>query len=229
MSDLSIAIQHTPGHIDRQQWTQAMVTQLQTENPEISISVIQDSQRQGCWPTYRRTLEAANGATHHIVLQDDVELCDDFLKSVKTVIGMRSQNLIELYTHSPSAQAVRERGESWMQTYAAHGPGLIWPRNLISEFLNWQDQHIDPNCPWDDIRISMWLVKTSRQAFATVPSLIQHLGGLSSVMGLNSAKKIATWYIGATQSGTQVDWTKGFHTPLQDSEWNPDWWQYFRA
>mgnify|MGYP003693770319 CR=1 FL=1 len=37
----------------------------------------------------------------------------------------------------------------------------------------------------EDVRVSMWLVKTRRPAFATVPSLAEHLGVGASLLGLN--------------------------------------------
>jgi hypothetical protein len=59
MTDLSIAIQHTPSRPDRRRWVHAMIKQLRNENASIPIALIEDSQLEGCWPTYRRALEAA--------------------------------------------------------------------------------------------------------------------------------------------------------------------------
>lgn len=229
MIDLSIAIQHTPNRADRREWAQAMVGQLRSEDPNIPIAVIEDTQLEGCWPTYRRALGAAGDASHHLVLQDDLGLCRDFIRSVKEVIRVRPKNLIALYTNASAVSIARDRGESWIEKSGVSGPAVIWPRDLIGEFLQWQDSHIACNFEFDTVRVSMWLIKTSKRAFATVPSLTQHLGCESSALGLNSPSKVATWYIGEDRSALGIDWSLGVSSPVQDtSNVRPEWWEHFK-
>ena len=229
MPNFTIAIQHTPGRADRRKWVQSMLAQLRSESRNIPIALIEDIQHEGCWPTYRRALEAAGEASHHVVLQDDVELCKDFIESVEEVIRVRPGNLIALYTNAESVFAARALGESWIERAGICGPAMIWPTHLIPEFLQWQDNHIDINFEFDTVRVSMWLIKTSKRAFATVPSLTEHLGWGSSTMGLNSSSKIAAWYIGSDQSGLGIDWSLGLSSPVKDaSNIKPEWWRYFR-
>jgi len=229
MPNLSIAIQHTPKHADRRKWVQAMMDQLRGEDPQIPVMLIEDTNEEGCWPTHRRALEAAGGTSHHLVLQDDLGLCRDFIGSVREVICARPANLIALYTNSASVFKARQRGESWIEKAGVSGPAVIWPNELIRKFVEWQDTHIDSSFPWDTVRVSMWLIKTSRKAFATVPSLAQHLGHKASILGLNGRDKTATWYIGANQSGLGIDWTRGLASPPKDSTHiHSEWWSYFR-
>jgi len=205
-----------------------MLTQLRSENPNVPIALIEDTQHDGCWPTYRQALDAAGGASHHLVLQDDVELCKDFIRSVEEVIRVRPANLIALYTNAQSVLAARLRGDSWIERDGVCGPAMIWPTYLIAEFLQWQDSHIDIDFEFDTVRVSMWLIKTSKRAFATVPSLVEHLGWGSSTMGLNSSSKVAAWYIGEDQSGLEIDWSLGLSSPVRDaSNIKPEWWRYF--
>jgi hypothetical protein len=229
MSNLSIAIQHTPSRADRRRWVQAMLDQLRNEDPNIPIALIEDIDLEGCWPTYRRALEAAGNASHHLVLQDDLALCKDFIRSVEEVIRARPGNLIALYTNANSVFTARERGESWVEKAGVAGPSVIWPRDLIGEFLKWQDKHINQAFEWDTVRVSMWLIKTSKRAFATVPSLTQHLACESSTLGLNSPSKVAAWYIGEDESALGVDWSQGLSSPPKDTTHiHPEWWEHFR-
>jgi hypothetical protein len=207
-----------------------MIKQLRSEDPSVPIRLIEDTQLEGCWPTYRRALEAAGDASHHLVLQDDLGLCMDFIQSVKEVIRARPNNIIALYTNSDSVFRARDRGEAWVEKAGACGPSVIWPKDLIAEFLQWQDTHIDPGFEFDTVRVSMWLIKTSKKAYVTVPSLTQHLGCESSTLGLNSPTKVAAWYIGADQSALGIDWSRGLSSPAaQDSTpIRPEWWDHFR-
>lgn len=229
MTNFTIAIQHTPQRADRRQWLQAMVDQLRAEDPAVSVAVVQDTRGEGCWSTYRRGLQLAGNAAHHLMLQDDLGLCTDFIHSVAGVIRARPNNLVALYTNSKTVAAVRERGESWLEKPGVTGPSVIWPRDLIGEFLEWEERHIDGSFEFDTVRASMWLIKTGKRAFATVPSLTEHLGCVSSTMGLNDSHKVATWYLGDDRSASDIDWSKGLESPLSDvANVRPEWWAYYR-
>lgn len=226
--EFSIAIQHAPQCTDRRDWVEAMVAQLRSENPKVPVTVVEDSHGEGCWPTYRRALQAASDGSHHLVLQDDIELCRDFIASVKEVIRARPGNLIALYTNARAVFRARARGESWVEKRGVCGQAVIWPKDWIGEFLEWQDAHIDHDFPWDDVRVSMWLSKVSKNAFATVPSLAQHLGCGNSTLGLNGRSKVASWYIGGAKSALGIDWTQGRRSPQKDTtNVHPEWWQHF--
>lgn len=227
--DLSIAIQHTPGYSDRSRWVESILKQLRAEKPTVGLTVIEDKKREGGWPTLLRTLEAASGATHHLTLNDDVSLCKDFVASVEEVIRARPNNLIALYTNSRVVFTARHRRESWIQNTGVEGAAVIWPTALIAEFIEWQSVHIASDFPWADVRVSMWLMKTSKPAFATVPSLIQHLGCGASLLGLNGRSKVAAWYIGDNRSGLSIDWSQGRRSPVRERlHLRPEWWDYFR-
>ncbi len=229
MKDFSIAIQHTPDRADRRAWVEAMVKQIRAEDPTIPLAVIEDKKRDGSWPTYLRTLRAASGATHHLVLNDDLALCKDFVASVRRVIRARPFNLVSLYTNSRVALTAWHRHETWVQNSGVEGAAVIWPRALIGEFIRWQKVHVANGLPWEDVRVSMWLVKTSRPAFATVPSLIEHLGVGASLLGLNGQSKVAAWSLAPDRSGLGIDWSRGLRFPLRDKmHLREEWWQYFR-
>src|SRR5262245_21995790 len=133
MSGFTIAIQHNPHRPDRRMWVQAMVSQLRCESSATPITIIEDTEQEGCWPTHRRALEVAGDASHHLVLQDDIGLCKDFIRSVAELIRVRPGNLIALYTNAESVLAARDRGESWIERAGVCGPAMIWPTQLIPE------------------------------------------------------------------------------------------------
>ncbi|MBC8031790.1 MAG: hypothetical protein H7Z16_17030 [Pyrinomonadaceae bacterium] len=228
--DFSIAIQHTPAYADRRRWVESMVKKLRAEEPTLRLEVIKDKEREGSWPTYLRTLQAASGASHHLMLNDDLSLCKDFVASVREVIQARPNALISLYTNSPVVFTARRRRESWIQNTGVEGAAVIWPTTLIAEFIEWQSVHIAPDFPFEDVRVSMWLYKTSKPAFATVPSLIQHLGWGASLVGLNARSKVASWYVGDNKSALGIDWLQGRRSPARHTMLiRPEWWQHFQA
>src|SRR4030095_7425856 len=227
MTDLSIAIQHNPHHANRRQWVEAMVSQLRLEDPDLRLDIIKDVRGEGCWPTHKRALRAARDALHQLLLQDDLALCRDFVASVKEVICARPNNLIALYANTHAVHRARARRERWVEKPGLCGPAMIWPTAWINEFLDWQDAHIDRGFPWDTVRVSMWLIKTSKRVFATVPSLTEHVGCGSSTIGLNGRSKVASWFLGSSRSGVGIDWTRGLSSPQKDPHnLRSEWWRF---
>lgn len=227
--DFTVAIQHTPDRADRRKWVKSVVKRMRAERADIAIDVVEDKKREGCWPTYLRCLKAVSSASHHLVLQDDVTVCKDFLACVGEIIHVRPRSLISLYTSSRQVYAARRRGDSWIQDSSVAGLALIWPRELIGEFIRWQEDHIAQAFPGDDLRVSMWLIKTSKPIFATVPSLAQHLGSEASVLGLNARSKVAACYIGDKRSAIGIDWSQGLRFPLKDrTQILVESWRYYR-
>lgn len=230
MTDLSIAIQHTPGRADREEWVRAMVEQLRREDANCQLAVVEDVKRDGSWPTYLRTLQAGSGAPHHLVLNDDLALCKDFVASVRKVIRARPNSLISLYTKSRVVFRAWHRRESWIQNSGVEGAAVIWPTPLIAEFLEWQSVHVASDFPYEDVRVSMWLHKTAKPAFATVPSLTQHLGVGASLLGLNGLSKVAAWTLAPDRSALGIDWSQGLRSPQRETmRIRPEWWQHFQA
>lgn len=227
MVQLSVTIQHVPWRKDRNIWTERVCDRLREEDPDLALTVVEDHERAGCWPTFRRALLAATG-THHVMLQDDVAICRDFLASTAAAIRARPADLLSLYTQSPMIEEARARGFAWLENPGESGPALVWPTALIPEFLEWQARHINPDFDSDTLRVSMWGLKTRRTTYATAPSLVQHLGSTSSSMNLDHPGRVSPFYIGSETSGLTIDWSRGLEAPPVDGKGiNNHWWRYY--
>src|SRR5690349_1858425 len=110
----SVAIQHAPWATDRREWVRAIIEQLRDEAPELPVVIVADEAREGCWPTFRRALEVGQTGTHHLLLQDDLELCRDFVATVNAAIEARPHAILNLYTCSDVVPLSRERGDAWL-------------------------------------------------------------------------------------------------------------------
>jgi hypothetical protein len=55
------------------------------------------------------------------------------------------------------------------------------PRRDVFDFLDWTDRMVRPECPSADARVDLWLRWHARLAWATVPSLIDHVGERSLI------------------------------------------------
>lgn len=166
---LSVAIMHTPSCPARAANVRALTAQL----PE--AAVIEDAGR-GVWDTARRAWlrrgTRRNGwpldhTTHHLVLQDDVTLCDGFLDRALDVIAQRPFVPLSLFTSNCRGLTAQ---------------ALVLPVAMISSWLAWCEEN-DARLPaHDDVRLRAWMKSQGLAMSFARPSLVQH-GAFESLLG----------------------------------------------
>jgi hypothetical protein len=235
---LSVSIMHAPGFPDRRVHLADLCRALGDEalrEHTLGFSVVEDPDGAGPWPTGRRALLEAHrhGATHHLVLQDDIMVCRDFLPTMKALIGLKPDAPLSPFAPFSTVRVARRRGKAWARIPGgAWGQAVCLPRELIDEFLAWTDRHVATEgfferCGYD-ARLGMFLVKTKHDAWCPAPSLVEHVGARSSTLGFNVDKQ-AAWYIGDDASGLAVDWTRGLDAPTATLNVVPDsLWEFYR-
>lgn len=170
------------------------------------------------WDTGRRSMLAYDpSCTWHLVVQDDVVLCRDFLPGVRAALAaVPADRPVALYTGRvrPSAAYVARlvrtaasRGLAWLEFSGPWwGPAVAVPTHLIDDMVAWCDQQTIPNYDrrmtayWDAQRVRCWY---------SYPSLVDHrVGGEnpSLVPGRgNAPSRTAHSFIGDT-SPLDIDW-----------------------
>jgi hypothetical protein len=129
------------------------------------------------------------GATHHLVVQDDIELSEGFLRRVAAGITLFPDSAIAFYANwnSVNGAAVRlaaAAGATWVtDTGAEYFPTLamVLPAGHIDAYLEfatpfarlWRD---------DDEVMREFLISRGIDAVLSVPSLVQH-GSVESLAG----------------------------------------------
>jgi hypothetical protein len=129
------------------------------------------------------------GATHHLVVQDDIDLSDGFLRRVRAGVQLFPDSAIAFYCNWNSANGAAVRlaaaaGATWAEeTGAEYFPTLamVLPSRHIDAYLEfaapfaglWRD---------DDEVVREFLVSRGIGAVLSVPSLVQH-GHLPSLAG----------------------------------------------
>jgi hypothetical protein len=129
------------------------------------------------------------GATHHLVVQDDIDLSDGFLRRVRAGVRLFPDSAIAFYCNWNSANGAAVRlaaaaGATWAEeTGAEYFPTLamVLPSRHIDAYLEfampfaglWRD---------DDEVAREFLVGRGIGAVLSVPSLVQH-GQLPSLAG----------------------------------------------
>lgn len=159
------------------------------------------------WYNARRAWECyTSDATHHLHLQDDAKLCNDFVKGIYKLLEAIPDQPISLFLSGRDEinRALKD-GIHWMRcSYTCWGLATILPVNLIDEFLKWEMQHVVPYYKHDDGRLEMWCQSTERPIWLAIPMLVEHLGAMRSSLGQSMKCKVAAKFIRG--SPLDIDW-----------------------
>ena len=164
--------------------------------------------RQGLWWNAKRCWEegAKSEATHHIVLQDDILLCNNFVQGVKSVIAAFPTEIISLF-HGPRKGF--DGSARWGQSEGVWGQGIVMPKEIVTEFLEWEQKNIHPSFPHDDSRVSLFAIKTRRRCYVPFPNLINHRDDeLKSIMGHKRGKPRISSDFMASRDPENFDWSE---------------------
>ena len=116
------------------------------------------------------------GITHRLVLQDDVILCNDFLKVISKIINDIPDACISLYNGIP-LDLRSDKGNPYIKVQEVCGCGIILPSKYIEDCWNWINSQPEENhCPCDDEMIRRYCASHSIKIYSTIPLTIQHIG-----------------------------------------------------
>jgi hypothetical protein len=152
------------------------------------------------WAGYKlalqRGVELPTEATHLLVLQDDVIVCADFPLAVTAAIEERPEQVLSLWVGALPGRTRKDfwiaqgKRERWSRVYfrdICHVVGLVWPRPLAEDFLEWTSDHRLPgDCRQvqsDDAIVGAWMRRTHQTVWACVPSLVEHNDDVESTIG----------------------------------------------
>ena len=171
--------------------------------------VVYDDRPQGGGPQYTRKKcwfePIPEGVTHRLVLQDDVELCDNFIETMNRIVNTHPDFIFTLYCprvkweHAlPNSPYVVIKGRN------AWGPGIMMPVYMIKPLYEFMDRELCPDFPRDD-GIYSWYAEVEKIHIATtIPSTIQHLCPKDSTIGFNDGRKVSKVWRGRDLS--DVNW-----------------------
>jgi hypothetical protein len=194
---LSAAIMTHPSRL-------AWAEQLRSAYPELGVVVVQDPDPTGPSATMRTARLAwqsvADGATHHLVLQDDVLLCAEFPeRTVEAILG-RPADALSLFVEwaGRTANLVRLAaltGHGYVETIDPYVPtqALVLPADVARGFLPWADEN-STHTDADDVVMLRYLAATGVTSFVTAPNLVDH-DTVPSLLGNSyQGTRRATWF-----------------------------------
>jgi hypothetical protein len=219
--NLSVAIQTHPLRAE-------MAAELAALIPGSELAVDPDPSPESPpspWRTYRHALERTPaGATHRLIVQDDVAPCPHFLEAVEAAVAARPGRMLSFFVGGNPAEASRavyqacDRGESWAELSNMNWCPVIalaWPAAFVAPFLAFVDAQDWPDAfRSDDEIVGRWLRHSGKLALASVPSLVEHPDVVPSLIGLRARGgedpgRVAACLIPDDCDARTIDWTLG--------------------
>lgn len=130
------------------------------------------------------------GCTHRLVLQDDVDVCDNFLSIAEKVAQNNTNQIVSFFHCEKYPDDVR-----YIRTRMLWGCAVMMPVNHV--ILCWDYIEHIPEQPWyryagdilrhDDNCIVAYAVENQIPMINTVPSLVQHIGD-DSLVGIKEKR-----------------------------------------
>lgn len=195
-----------PAGPERREKTQVIISQLKLTHEQI----LSDIRRQGLWFNAYRAWKAHDPSKkYHLVLQDDVLLCKNFLKNVERIITQTNFDLpiIQLYHNKVTATDLKCEGKGlhWIiSPLVTTAQALMIRTDLIVPWLRWTDRNVNRAYKFDDGRLMMWQALEVIPAFFTFPNIVDHDDSLPSSIGLPRGKRVSYAF---ENDPKRIDWT----------------------
>jgi hypothetical protein len=171
------------------------------------------------WETARRAWGAADpNATHHVVIQDDAILCEDFVATCTAMSELDAKQpycltVIDYRLHGSKSdymQAVAQGAPFWFSFAAVSAVGLMLPVADLPDIVKFGDGY---RIPHDDLKVKEFYRRQGRRIAFPIPNIVQHrnVDESPSLVPGNDGRwsdRTSSTFIGVGVSGLTVDWTR---------------------
>lgn len=196
-------------HPKRHERLEALLPRLDKE-----VHVIEDPEPEGepCpWRTARKAWYSGWELEQdwHMVLQDDILPCKDFIAGAWQACQARYGLLSFFCPPEVSGDAV---GQCWLAADPMEWYGSLavaMPSTWIETFLEWCAHSFD-GTPWsDDDRIRRWARHQNLDIWCVIPTLVEHLDpGIGMGTPIGAGVRESRDFIGADRSALELDFSQ---------------------
>ena len=181
-----LAVSHTPWVPARVESLARMRETLRPANNTLRYHEVTDRLPNWQWSqrmwTWAHAETRATGATHAVLLQDDLDLHPLFWPVLRAAVGAAHNRVISLIANHPYSRRAVDRGDHWFLTSECLGSGYVLPAPLLHAFLEWRSRLPTGRLRStnEDFLITCWVNATRRRTWHPVPSLIDHRCDIAS-------------------------------------------------
>lgn len=181
MAKVSLAISHTP-------WIPERVANLERITGELGkAEIFGERCPNWVWSHEMWSWALKQESEHCLFLQDDLEVAPNFWGRLWKLIADVPNEVISLYNGHPGCKQLAREGYRWCTTTdGLVGMGYVFPRKLLSEFLQWNDDDLLLKAVekiTEDTLIDLWAMSSGHKIYHPIPTLIDHYTEMPSTYG----------------------------------------------
>lgn len=176
-------------HENVEQIKKRLITQIQaSKNAYTNPTIHEDTHHKGPWDSWKSAWSLKpEGTTHHIVLQDDILLCEDFPDTMHALAVARPLSPISGFLPRKSVDKAAQQNLHWVETKRfLWGQCLMMPVTMGDTALSWIKENEGSTPGWshhDDVRLAAFFSHIGTPVFVAVPHPVEHIGDqLGSVL-----------------------------------------------
>lgn len=140
------------------------------------------------------------------VLNDDVELCDDFASVLAAACEAIPDKTLALHCTAPVAESLRAAGQHWLTSYWCTGPGYVLRKGQAASLLAFAGS-LPPGMLWagnEDLVIMRWAWYRQEPIWHMIPAPVKHRTDVPSTLGYDHHPLRQTQVF-----GSNMDWSGG--------------------
>lgn len=146
----------------------------------------------------------ADGATHRLVLQDDVDVCDDFIHIINTIAETHPCRAVTTISFISPSNWPNYDNTPYYRVNNMPGCGIMLPVPVIKPCMDWCDSSTDAALKLhDDLMISKYCRNHRVMMIAVLPCIIQHPDDDTLLHQIYSWKRTSRYY----NEHAQADWS----------------------
>lgn len=217
--EITVSILFAPWVDWRQEQAAANCDRLAVSDAIASVEMQPAStEHENIWRDVKQCWEwgAEQDGTHHLVLQGDVALCEEFGVTLRRALRAVPNRELTLYAGWQSVRHAWEQGHRWVRFDGCYwGQARCLPTADIPGLLSFNERYVDASYEHDDTRYQLWnQLAMRRDTWVPVPQLVEHLGADDSAKGNNTpADLTAAVFVGDTdETPADIDWNAGLDT-----------------
>ena len=140
----------------------------------------------------RKTWLAPTQSEYVCVLQDDIQLCNNFVEILNKCACNFPHSIFSFF--QPRLRWEDKDSETpyiKITGCGMYGPAILMPAYMIKDIFYWGDKVYGEDFKHDDTVIGFFAKVHNIPVMSTIPCLIQHLGHNDSILGYNNKNKVS--------------------------------------
>lgn len=224
MIKLSISIVHYSKQSIRIEWIKEIKNII---SPHLNLlngfDIYDDIENLGPVENYKRCWSnIPSDSTHHLVLEDDMMPCNNFVPAVIKILELKPDNMIHLFSKNDAIYQSLSHNKHWYVTPdGISGGSAILPQRHF-KWYNWIEEHcedkfqfVNNKIIFGDTKLNYYALYNKEIIWNIAPSLLEHVGyNISSVGNKTGEFRKSKFYIDKNDP-LLIDWSLGVDDPVR--------------